>query len=96
MVAFEPGISIDIDFVTMIGLKIALDLLLKAAKPGSHVRTLDSLTQFTLVCNTRDPHNGGSLAEIFSYPLQITRSIEVEKLEGCPHCSLVCGPKDAT
>lgn len=35
----------------------------------------DSLTQYTLICNTNNPKIGGEMAENFSYPLQITRSI---------------------
>lgn len=75
--SFEPGISVDINFVTTIGVKIILDLLNRG---NSHYtqRLLPHLTQYTLVCNTNDPHIGGEMAEIFSYPLQVTRSIEVE------------------
>ena len=32
----------------------------------------------SLVCNTSDTHITENRAEIFSYPLQITRSIQVE------------------
>jgi molybdopterin/thiamine biosynthesis adenylyltransferase len=88
-VVFEPGISMDISFVTIIGTKLALDLLMGADGSRDSARTIKSLTQFTLLCNTTDSKVGGDLAAIFSYPLQITRSIEVEKLAGCAHCALV-------
>lgn len=85
-VAFEPGISVDIGFVTMIGVKLALDILSRDV-PGYVPKLLSSLTQFTLVCNTNDPKIGGERAELFEHPLQVTRSIKVEQLEGCPHCA---------
>ena len=73
---FEPGISVDINFVTTIGIKMILDLLNKN-NPNYTQRLIYSLTQYTLVCNTNNPKIGGEMAEIFSYPLQVTRSIEV-------------------
>ncbi|GHT23881.1 hypothetical protein AGMMS4957_16050 [Bacteroidia bacterium] len=74
--AFEPGISVDIDFVTIIAVKLALDIL---NRDNEHFtpRLLGHLSQYTLVCNTNNPKIGGNNAEIFSYPLQITTSIEV-------------------
>jgi hypothetical protein len=84
-VAFEPGISVDIGFVTTIGVKIALDLLSRDV-PGYVPKLLGSLTQFTLVCNSNDARVGGDRAELFDHPLQVTRSIQVERLAGCPHC----------
>ena len=73
---FEPGISVDINFVTTIAIKMILDLL-NRNNPQYTQRLIGSLTQYTLVCNTNNPKIGGEMAEIFSYPLQITRSIEV-------------------
>ena len=73
---FEPGISADIDFVTVIAVKLALDLL-NRDEAGYTQRLLPHLTQYTLVCNTNDPRIGGVQAEIFSYPLQVTTSIVV-------------------
>lgn len=81
---FEPGISVDIGFVTNIGIKIALDLLRSTATP----RLIESLKQFTLICNTTNVSVQGNLQEIFDHPLQVTRSIEVGPLENCPHCAL--------
>ena len=74
---FEPGISVDIDFVTVIATKLAIDIL-NRNNPSYTQRLLGHLTQYTLVCNTNNPKVGGENAEIFSYPLQVTTSIQVE------------------
>ena len=73
---FEPGISVDIDFVTVIAIKLALDIL-NRNNPNYTTRLLGHLTQYTLICNTNNPKIGGDNAEIFSYPLQVTTSIDV-------------------
>jgi len=73
--SFEPGISVDINFVTLIAIKLALDLLNK--NNLEYTPRLSHLTQFTLVCNTNNPKFGGDNADLFSYPLQVTTSIEV-------------------
>lgn len=73
---FEPGISVDINFVTVIAVKLALDILNRNNRHFTP-RLLGHLSQFTLVCNTNNPKIGGDNAEIFSYPLQVTTSIEV-------------------
>lgn len=75
--SFEPGISADINFVTTIGVKMILDLLNRDNKNYTQ-RLIDSLTQYTLICNTNNPKIGGEMAEIFSYPLQVTRSIVLD------------------
>lgn len=74
---FEPGISVDINFVTTIAVKMILDLL-NRDNPGYTQRLINNLSQYTLICNTNNPKIGGEMAEIFSYPLQVTTSIEVE------------------
>lgn len=74
--SFEPGISADINFVTIIGVKLILDLLNRDNESYTK-RLLSHLTQYTLVCNTNDIRIGGEQAEIFSYPLQVTTSIVV-------------------
>lgn len=74
---FEPGISVDIDFVTVIATKLAIDIL-NRNNPNYTKRLLGHLSQYTLVCNTNNPKVGGENAEIFSYPLQVTTSIQVE------------------
>jgi len=75
--SFEPGISVDIDFVTVIATKLAIDIL-NRYNPNYTQRLLGHLSQYTLVCNTNNPKVGGENAEIFSYPLQVTTSIQVE------------------
>ena len=75
-VSFEPGISADINFVTIIAVKIALDLLNRNNEKFTQ-RIIPHITQYTLVCNTNEESIGGEQAEIFSYPLQVTTSITV-------------------
>lgn len=84
-VNFEPGISVDINFVTTIGIKLVLDIL-NMNNEKFTPRVLDSLKQYTLVCNTNKPEIGGEMAEIFSYPLQVTTSLEVGHGCNCPPC----------
>jgi len=75
-IKFEPGISVDINFITSIGIKLILDIL-NSDNDGYTPRLLDSLQQYTLVCNTSNPNIGGEMVEIFSYPLQVTTSLKV-------------------
>lgn len=75
--SFEPGISVDINFVTTIAVKMILDLLNRDNEHYTQ-RLIPNLSQYTLICNTNNPKIGGEMAEIFSYPLQVTTSIEVE------------------
>jgi molybdopterin/thiamine biosynthesis adenylyltransferase len=82
---FQPGIGVDIAFVTQIGLKLALDLL-NLGQPNHVPRLLNHLSQYTLVCNSNDARLGGATAQIFSHPLQVTTSIQVKARESCPIC----------
>jgi molybdopterin/thiamine biosynthesis adenylyltransferase len=84
---FMPGISADINFVTTIGIKVILDLLNRDDE-AYIPRVINDLSQFTLVCNTNDVRVAGERAEIFSYPLQVTRSIDVDYRPPCPPCKL--------
>jgi len=84
-VNFEPGISIDINFVTLVAIKLLLDLF-NRDNPSFTPRVINYLTQFTLICNTNDPKIGGELAEIFAHPLQITNSIKMRFRDSCPPC----------
>ena len=81
-IKFEPGISVDINFVTSIGVKLILDIL-NAENDGYIPRLLNDLTQYTLVCNTSNPNIGGEMVEIFSYPLQVTTSLKVGFSKKC-------------
>ena len=85
---FEPGISIDIGFVTLIATKLILDILNR--NTDNYVpRVINHLSQFTLVCNTNDARLGSEQAEIFSHPLQITTSIRTVFSAPCPPCRLL-------
>ncbi len=84
-VNFEPGISTDINFVTTIGIKLMLDIL-NIGNEHFTPRLLGHLKQYTLVCNTNNPKIGGEMAEIFSYPLQVTTSLQVSFCVNCPPC----------
>lgn len=75
-VKFEPGISVDINFITSIGIKLIIDIL-NNNNDNYRPRLLSNLTQYTLICNTSDPEIGGEMVEIFSYPLQVTTSLKV-------------------
>lgn len=81
--SFEPGISADINFVTTIAVKMILDLLNRDNEAYTQ-RLIHNLSQYTLICNTNNPKIGGEMAEIFSYPLQVTTSIEVEYANSAP------------
>jgi molybdopterin/thiamine biosynthesis adenylyltransferase len=85
-VKFMPGISVDITFVTNIGIKILIDILNRNNK-NFIPRLIDSLTQFTLIANTQKEEIGGAQAALFSYPLQVTTSIEVQKMTDCKLCN---------
>lgn len=73
---FEPGISVDINFITTIGIKLIIDIL-NSNEQGYIPRLLNDLKQYTVICNTSDPRIGGEMVEIFSYPLQVTTSLMV-------------------
>lgn len=84
-VNFEPGISVDINFVTTVGIKLILDIL-NIGNDSFTPRVLYHLQQYTLICNTNNPKIGGEMAEIFSYPLQVTTSLKVGFCKDCPPC----------
>lgn len=73
---FEPGISVDINFITTIGIKLIIDML-NLTEETYIPRVLNDLKQYTVVCNTCNPKIGGEMVEIFSYPLQVTTSLAV-------------------
>lgn len=81
-VKFEPGISVDINYITNIGIKLAIDILNKD-RNGYIPRLLNDLQQYTIICNTSNPEIGGEMVEIFSYPLQVTTSLVVEYNSCC-------------
>lgn len=83
--SFEPGIAADIDFVTIIAVKMALDLL-NRDNQNYTPRVINYLKQYTWVCNTNNQKIGGERAGIFSHPLQITHSLKVNRNVECPFC----------
>jgi len=94
-VNFEPGISTDINFVTLIGVKLIIDLFNKDTLDYIP-KVINYLSQFTLVCNTNDTRIGGDLAEIFTHPLQITQSVTVEYEKPCPPCKILTSSSNYT
>lgn len=83
--SFEPGVAADIDFVTIIAIKLALDLL-NRDNPNYTPRVINYLKQYTWVCNTNSTKIGGERAGIFPTPLWITNNLSVHKDENCPYC----------
>lgn len=79
-VTFEPGISVDIDFITVIATKLIIDLL-NLDNEAYTQRLTPFLKQYTVICNTNSTKIGGERAEIFSYPLQYSRNIVVQYVE---------------
>lgn len=73
---FEPGVSTDIAFVTMVAIKVIYDLLNKDEE-GYTPRVLDYLRNYTLVCNTNKACIGGPNAEMFPNPLFISNNLVV-------------------
>ncbi len=75
-VSFEPGISADINFVTIVAVKLIIDILNRHTE-GHRPRLLPYLSHLTLVCNTHDTAIAGEDVAIFEYPLQVTTSVYV-------------------
>ena len=75
---FEPGISTDIEFVTLVAVKIIYDLLNRDTDSYTK-RVIGYLKNYTLVCNTNETVIGGKNAGIFPHPLYISNTICVEK-----------------
>ena len=75
---FEPGTSVDIEFVTNIAIKVCLDLLNLNSKDYTS-RVINYLTNSTLVCNTNNPSIGGETVTMFPHPLFISHTIYMRK-----------------
>lgn len=84
--AFEPGIAADIDFVTLIAIKVCIDLL-NRDNPNFTPKVINYLKQYTWISNTNSPKIGGEFANIFSHPLQITTCLSVEQRPDCINCA---------
>lgn len=70
-IRFEPGIYSDILTVTLVGIKLAQDLM-NLKEERYTTRVFDHLTNYTLVANTNKPELGGERAALFPSPLFIT------------------------
>lgn len=79
-VTFEPGISVDIDYITIIAAKLAIDLL-NLDNEAYTQRLTPYFKQYTIICNTNSTKIGGERAGIFSYPLQYSRNLVVQYAE---------------
>ena len=77
---FELGVSTDIEFVTLVGVKIIYDLLNKDTDNYTK-RVIGYLKNYTLVCNTNETIIGGKNAEIFPHPLYISNTITAGKMK---------------
>lgn len=77
---FEPGVSTDIEFVTLVAVKIIYDLLNRDTDNYTK-RVIGYLKNYTLVCNTNEVVIGGKNAEIFPHPLYISNTITAGKMK---------------
>ena len=77
---FEPGVSTDIEFVTLVAVKIIYDLLNRDTDNYTK-RVIRYLKNYTLVCNTNETVIGGKNAEIFPHPLYISNTITAGKIK---------------
>lgn len=77
---FEPGVSTDIEFVTLVAVKIIYDLLNRDTDNYTK-RVIGYLKNYTLVCNTNETVIGGKNAEIFPHPLFISNTITAGKVK---------------
>ena len=85
-VSFEPGMYVDIDFVSIIGLKLILDLF-NEKNENYTPRVINYLRQYTWICNTNDERVGGKRALMFKRPLQVTNNLVVKKNSECEWCN---------
>ena len=76
LLRFEPGTAVDLNFVTLVGVKVALDLL-NRHNPEFTTRVLDDLTEYTLICNTNKTELGGENARMFPHPLFISHNVHL-------------------
>ena len=77
---FEPGVSTDIEFVTLVAVKIIYDLLNRKTEHYTK-RVIGYLKNYTLICNTNETVIGGKNAAIFPHPLYISNTITAGKLK---------------
>lgn len=81
---FEPGLAADIDFISIIVCKMAIDLL---NKDNGSSKVLHYLPQYTAVCNYLCDKEINPMIQIFQHPLQIkTKGLTTVKRDGCYLC----------
>lgn len=78
LINFEPGTSVDIDDVTIKGIKVSLDLL-NLDNANFTPRVINYLTNCTLICNTNNPAIGGENVAMFPHPLFISNTVHMRK-----------------
>jgi hypothetical protein len=71
--SFEPGVSTDMSMITLVGVKVASDLL-NLNEADYTLRVIRYLGQYALICNTNKENIGGSSVTMFNHPLQVIRA----------------------
>lgn len=85
--SFEPGLATDIDFISIIVCKLAIDLL---NKDEGNPKVLNFLPQYTAICNYMCDKEVNPMIQIFHHPLQIkTKGLDTMKREGCYLCAKI-------
>jgi molybdopterin/thiamine biosynthesis adenylyltransferase len=79
---FEPGISVDINYIALITVKLIIDVL-NINTENYLPKVINYLSQFTVICNTNDQRIGGENANFFSHPLQISK----QEVNYCSKCA---------
>lgn len=84
---FEPGLATDIDYISIIVCKLAIDLL---NRDDIAPKVLNFLPQYTSICNYMCDKDINPMIQIFQHPLQIkTKGLETMKREGCYLCEKI-------
>lgn len=85
---FEPGLSTDIDYISVIACKLAIDLLNR--ETGKIPKVLGFLPQYTSICNYMCDKQINPMIQIFQHPLQIkTRGLTTVKRDDCYLCARI-------
>ena len=84
---FEPGLATDIDYISIIVCKLAIDLL---NRDNGNPKVLNFLPQYTSICNYMCDKEVNPIIQIFQHPLQIkTKGLATMKREGCYLCEKI-------
>lgn len=84
---FEPGLATDIDYISIIVCKLAIDLL---NRDNGTPKVLNFLPQYTSICNYMCDKEVNPMIQIFQHPLQIkTKGLATMKREGCYLCEKI-------